>query len=152
MTIHFREITPDNWRIFNSLKVRQEQSKFVAPNVTIMARAYAFRNQNSHVYAIYYAELPVGLLMQRDYEENGKIYCVLDQFMIGEQYQGRGYGKAALQEWMSFVGKKERYEAITLCYHEEDEVACKLYESAGFQHTGEVDEEEISMVFPLDLL
>lgn len=151
MTIHFREITPENWRLFSSLKVRQEQGKFVAPNVTIMARAYAFRNQNSHVYAIYYGEIPVGLLMQRDYKENGKINCVLDQFMIGEQYQGQGYGRAALQEWMSLIETEGRHEAITLCYHEDDEVACKLYKSAGFQHTGEVDEDEISMVYPLDL-
>ena len=34
--------------------------------------------------------------MLRDFVDNGKILCVLDQFMISEQYQGQGYGKLAM--------------------------------------------------------
>ncbi|QTD42604.1 hypothetical protein [Sporosarcina sp. Te-1] len=63
MTVHFREITPENWRSLNSLKVKEEQTKYVASNVTIMARAYAFCHNKSPVYAIYHGELPIGLLM-----------------------------------------------------------------------------------------
>lgn len=36
MDIHFSAITPDNWRIFNALKVKKEQEKFVTSNVTIL--------------------------------------------------------------------------------------------------------------------
>lgn len=69
MKIHFGIITPDNWRVFNALKVNEEQKKFVASNVTILARAFAFRNYNSCVYVIYNEDLPIGMLMQRDYED-----------------------------------------------------------------------------------
>ena len=52
MKVRFDIITPDNWRVFNAMKVKKEQAGFVASNLTILARAFAFRDYNSHVYAI----------------------------------------------------------------------------------------------------
>lgn len=66
MSIQFSNITPDNWRIFKALKVKEEQREFVASNVTILARAFAFRDYNSRVYGIYKGEVPIGMLMQQD--------------------------------------------------------------------------------------
>ncbi len=34
--IEFKEITPDNWRIINSLSIKEEQKNFAAPNVAIL--------------------------------------------------------------------------------------------------------------------
>ena len=34
--IEFKEITPDNWRIINSLSIKEEQKNFAASNVTIL--------------------------------------------------------------------------------------------------------------------
>lgn len=70
--VRFDIITPDNWRVFNALKVKKEQAGFVTSNLTILARAFAFRNYNSLVYTIYNENLPIGLLMQRDYKEDDK--------------------------------------------------------------------------------
>lgn len=152
MKIRFAYITPDNWRTFNALKVKKGQESFVAENVVILARAFAYRDYNSRVYAIYDEDLPIGLLMQRDYEENNKIQCILDQFMIGEEHQGKGYGKAAMKLWLSIIEKEEKYDSIILCYKEGDEIARNLYLSLGFQHTGEVDEDEIIMRYDLKKL
>ncbi|MEG0309121.1 MAG: GNAT family N-acetyltransferase [Clostridium sp.] len=148
MTIHFRNINPDNWRTFNALKVKEEQGKFVASNVRILARAFAFRDYNSCVYAIYNRDLPIGMLMQHDLDSDGRV-CVLDQFMIAEQYQGNGYGKAAMEVWLSMIKNEKTYDFINLCYIEEDEVAENLYLAMGFYHTGEVDEDEIGMEYNL---
>ncbi|MPM71787.1 Spermine/spermidine acetyltransferase [bioreactor metagenome] len=149
MDIHFEIITPDNWRTFNKLKVNEEQKEFVASNLTILARAYAYRDFNSQVYAIYNEDIPIGLLMQREYEENNKLFCVLDQFMITEKYQRMGYGKAAMKVWIDLIKKQNRYNSIVLCYIEGDEVAKKLYLNMGFYHTGEVDGDEIVMKYIL---
>lgn len=149
MEIHFNAITPDNWRIYNALKVKDEQEKFVSSNLKILARAFAFREYNSHVHAIYNGELPIGLLMQREYEEDNKIFCVLDQFMIAEQYQGKGFGKIAIQLWLSMLKNEDKYDSIILCYKENDEPARNLYLDMGFYHTGEVDEDEIIMRYDL---
>ncbi|MGH4125535.1 MAG: GNAT family N-acetyltransferase [Clostridium sp.] len=148
MTIHFSNITPDNWRTFKELKVKEEQKKFVAPNVTILARAFAFRDYNSRVYAIYNGDLPIGMLMKHDLDDDSLV-CVLDQFMIAEQYQGKGYGKSAMQLWFSMIKNEEKYDSIILCYIEGDEVARNLYLDMGFHYTGEVDEDEIVMEYNL---
>lgn len=149
MKIHFSIITPDNWRVFNTLKVKEEQKKYVASNLAILARAFAYRDYNSYVYAIYNEDLPIGMLMQRDYENNNKIFCVLDQFMIADKYQGKGFGKTAMQLWLSMVKREEKYDSIILCYVEGDEIARDLYIDLGFKHTGEVEEDEISMEYKL---
>ena len=149
MKIHFEIINPENWRIFSALKVKKEQEEWVAAYITILARAYVYREDNSVVYAIYDSTTPIGLLMQRDYIDNGKRYCVLDQFMIDKKYQGKGYGKKAMQLWISLIKKDTNYDSITLCYKEEDLIASKLYQGLGFQHTGEVDEDEVIMEYKL---
>ncbi|MEK4627101.1 MAG: GNAT family N-acetyltransferase [Solibacillus sp.] len=149
MELQFELINPENWRFFNVLNVKKEQKNWVASNVTILARAYVYRDYNSIVYAIYNSNTPVGLLLQRDYIENEKTCCVLDQFMITEQFQGKGYGKKAMQQWIALIKKESKYNSITLCYKEEDSIAKKLYESLGFQHTGVVDEDEVIMEYLL---
>lgn len=149
MNIRFDSITPDNWRIFNRLSVTEEQQKFVAENVTILARAFVFREYNSLVYAIYNDDTPIGLLMQRDYTEEGRLICVLDQFMIDREYQGKGYGKAAMKHWLSMIEREEEYDSITLCYKEEDEAALRLYLGMGFYNTGEADGDEVIMKYKL---
>ena len=148
MNIHFSNITPDNWRTFNALKVKEEQKKFVASNVTILARAFAFRDYDSRVYAIYNGDLPIGMLMHHDLEDDSLV-CVLEQFMIDEQYQGKGYGKSAMQLWFSMIKNEEKHDSVILCYKEGDEVARNLYLGMGFHHTGEVDEDEIVMEYNL---
>lgn len=149
INIHFSPVTPDNWRIFKELKVKREQGKFVASNVTILARAFAFRNFNSCVYAIYNKDVPVGMLMQRDYEDSDKKICVLDQFMIDKQHQGKGFGKAAMQLWLSMVKSQNKYDSVILCYIQGDEAARNLYSKLGFNHNGEIDENEIYMEYNL---
>lgn len=149
MGVYFSTITPKNWRVFNALKVKDEQKNYVASNVTILARAFAYRDYNSRVHAIYNMDEPIGILMQHDYKRNDKLSCLLDQFMIGEQYQGKGYGKSAMQLWLSMIKNEEKYDSIILCYKENDEIARNLYLSMGFYHTGEVDEDEIIMEYCL---
>ena len=149
MVIHLEPITPHNWRTFTTLKVKKEQEQWVASNVLILARAYVYRESNSAVYAIYNSNTPVGLLMQRDHIENGKTFCILDQLMIAEQYQGYGFGKAAMLQWLARIKENKKYSSIKLCYKEEDFIASNLYHHLGFQHTGEIDEDEIIMEYKL---
>jgi len=69
--------------------------------------------------------------------------------MIAEQFQGNGYGKKAMRLWISLITEEKKYDSIMLCYKEEDLIAYNLYHSLGFQHTGEVDEDEVVMEFTL---
>ncbi|MCH7320691.1 GNAT family N-acetyltransferase [Solibacillus sp. MA9] len=149
MKLHLKPITPENWRTFNALKVKKEQAQWVASNELILARAYVYREYNSNVFAIYASNTPIGLLMQRDHIDNGKTFCILDQIMIDEQYQGCGYGKVAMKQWISLIKENKKYESIKLCYKEEDIIAYNLYRDLGFQYTGEIDEDEITMEYKM---
>lgn len=40
MGVYFGTITPENWHIFNELKVKDERKNYVASNVVILARAF----------------------------------------------------------------------------------------------------------------
>lgn len=149
MSIYFSNITPENCRIFNSLKVKDEQKDFVASNVAILAKAFTYRDYNSRVHAIYNDAEPIGMLMQHDYKTDDKLSCLLDQFMIAEKYQGKGYGKASMETWLSMIKSEKQYDSIILCYIEGDEIARNLYLDLGFYHTGVVDEDEIIMEYDL---
>ena len=142
--IEFKEVTPDNWRIINSLSIKEEQKNFAASNVTILARAFVYRKQNAKVFAVYYSDNPIGLIMQRDWIDGKQIICIMDQFMIDKKSQGRGLGKAALQKWLSMIETEKRYPCIQLCYVEGDIAAKHLYENFGFYEIGK-DEDEIIM-------
>jgi len=150
MDLELRDVTPDNWRKINSLEVKEEQKGFVASNVTILARAFAYRNYNSKVYVVYNENNPIGLIMQRDYLEDNKVICILDQFMIDKNYQGKGFGREAMELWMSMIKNEGKYDSIMLCYIEGNILAERMYESLGFVRCPEEDDEdELVMVYEL---
>lgn len=142
MEIYFGEVTPDNWRKVNSLEVTEEQKHFVASNVTSLARAYAYREDNSKVFVIYSHNNLIGLIMQRDFKDGNNHICILDQFMIDKNYQGKGYGKASMELWLSMIKNENRYNAIELCYKENDYSAESLYKGLGFSRKPEADDED----------
>ena len=140
--------TPDNWRIINSLSVKEEQKNFAASNVTILARAFVYRKENAKVFAVYYSDKPIGLIMQRDWIDGNKIVCIMDQFMIDKKSQGKGLGKAALQKWLSMIEAEKRYPCVQLCYVEGDIAAKRLYENFGFY---EIDKDDDEIIMQKDL-
>lgn len=148
MILELKEITPDNWRKVNSLEVKKEQKNFVADNVAILARAFAYRKNNSKVHVICVANNPIGLIMQRDFLYNGKNKCILDQVMIDKDYQGQGYGKLAMEKWIAMIKDEGIYSGIELCYIEGDFIAEKMYKNLGFvRKPEEDDEDELVMIY-----
>ena len=134
-------IDPGNWRI--PLSVREDQKHHVADVTTILARAYAYREDNSAALHIALDGTPIGMLMYHDWADGG---CyILSQFFIDQRWQGQGYGYAAMQLLLDMFRKDGRYRKVDLCYCEGDEPAMRLYEKCGFVHTGEVDEGEVIM-------
>ncbi len=144
--VTLEEITPDNWR--TDLKVAGSQQACVADRVTILARAYAYRNFRSRAWLICDGETPVGIAMYYDEEEPYSAYD-LSQFFIDERYQGRGYGTAALALILDLLRADGKYKKVELCYTAGNEAARKFYEKAGFQVLDDGDEEEITMTLAL---
>lgn len=142
--IHLVDIDRENWRI--PLKVSKEQELYVANCTTILARAYAYRNSGSRAFLIYNEETPIGMVLYHD-EESQNAY-VFSELFIDEQFQGKGYGRAATKLVLDNIKKDGKYHKVILCYIEGNDAAKKLYEGFGFVETDR-DEDEIIMELKL---
>ena len=87
--IHLEEVSPDNWRL--DLHVRNDQKDFAANSITLLARAYAYRNSGSRALIIYNEDIPIGMALY--YYIDGAYD--FSQFFIDERYQGNGFGYEA---------------------------------------------------------
>lgn len=63
----------------------------------------------------------------------------LDRFMIGENFQGNGYGKVSLQSIINKIAKEYKCSEIYLSIYENNTVAIDLYKKFGFEFNGEPD-------------
>lgn len=144
--INLKDITEENWR--EHISVYEEQKKYVSDPDKLLARAYAYRNFRSQAKMIYADDKAVGMVLYYDLPEF-KGYDIA-QLFIDKEYQGRGYGSEAMKQVIELMRNDGKYKDIYLCYIEGNEAACKLYTKLGFHHTGDVDEDEILMVYHLE--
>lgn len=143
--IRLMDIGPDNWRL--GLKVAPSQAAYVADSAVLLARAYAYRNLRSRAFVIYSGETPVGMGLYYDCPEL-EAYD-FSQLFIDAQYQGCGYGKAAVKAVLEAMRQDGRYRKVLLCYIEGNSAARKLYESFGFKEVDR-DEDEIIMEWMME--
>lgn len=142
--IHLVDIDPGNWRL--DLKVAESQKNYVSDSATMLARAYAYREQRSRAFVIYDDEKPVGMGMYHDCPELNAYD--LSQIFIDKRYQGRGYGKAATKLVLDTMKKDGKYSKVVLCYIEGNDAAKTLYEQFGFV---EIDRDENEIIMELCL-
>jgi diamine N-acetyltransferase len=126
------------------LSVRKDQP-FVASNAFSMAESKIFPNWITK--AIYWDEELVGFMMyEKNYAEHELYLC---RFMIDQRYQGKGYGKAALDKLKEIALGDEKIKQITLSTNPENKNGIRIYEKFGFVDMKYMDHEE--EVFVLDL-
>ncbi|MBP3911354.1 MAG: GNAT family N-acetyltransferase [Niameybacter sp.] len=138
--IYLEEINKHNFRESFSLKVAETQKNFVATVPVALARAYVYR-ESAEALAVYHDHTMIGFVLIRE-QDNAYI---IDQFMIDERYQGKGYGKEAMRIIIERLRTPRKRGKIILCYCEDDYIARNLYKALGFRNTGERDEDEIIM-------
>ena len=138
--IKLTEITEDNWLDAAGLTVSDEQKNFVAPAVGIIARGYVYRDCNAKVFVIEDDGTIVGLALVKEFAEEPLGYD-LQQFMIDERFQGRGFGDDALSLILEELKKEGHYDHVEVCVKKEDAAAIHLYEKHGFIDSGYIDEE-----------
>jgi diamine N-acetyltransferase len=140
--VTLREITKDNWRDILRLKVAPYQEQFVASNAMSIAEAH-FNPEVAWFRAIYAGDVPVGFLMLEDDVVRQEYF--LWRFMIDEQYQGRGYGRKALELFFSHVKTRPGADAVeTSCVPAKGGPG-SFYEKMGFVYTGQEENGELVM-------
>lgn len=139
--VSLKTVGPENWRL--GLKVAEAQRSFVSDEQRLLARAYAYRESRSRAYVIYQDEIPVGMALYYDCEQQKAFE--LSQMFIDERYQGKGLGIQAAQEILARMKADGKYDRVLLCYVEGNLAAKAMYEKLGFSPTGQRDGKEIIM-------
>ncbi len=134
------DVTENNWLEVASLSVRDDQKGFLAPAIGILARGYVYRGCNARVFVIENDGVIVGVALVREFDEEPVGYD-LQQFMIDAQYQGRGYGSAALERILDELRREGHFDHVEVCVKKADAAAIRLYEKHGFVDSGYVDED-----------
>lgn len=142
MSIELRPIDKENYRQCIKLQVRDDQNDFVAPNIVSLIEAHYEGNLSAM--GIYSDETMVGFAMyEEEPGENGHRF--IWRLMVDAAHQGKGYGKDATKEIIRILGAKPDCKEIWLSFESENKRAERLYLSLGFEHTGEVVDDELCM-------
>ena len=149
MRIELKELSEDDLEQCFSLKVSDCQTPYIASN----EESWKTAKENGKIarpFAIWHDGRMIGFAMfafDGEYEAPDDRYW-LWRFMIGEEYQGKGYGAVALQEIIRYF-RDHGADNIRLSTKEANAKALALHRMAGFRETGEMNGEEI--VLQLDL-
>ncbi len=139
--VAFREITSETVRRICGLQVTEDQTAFVAPNALSIAQGHF--EKRSWMRAIYADETPVGFVMTHEEPENGKYYVW--RFMIDGRFQGRGFGRRAMDLLISRMRATPKAKTVTLDVVRAPGGAEEFYRRLGFELTGKVHHGEHEM-------
>jgi diamine N-acetyltransferase len=150
--IHFKRITAQT--VVQICKLSEtlsaQQRLMVADNALSIAQAHF--SENSWIRAIYADDTPIGFLMLHtgsDYEDG--IDCpgvFLWRFMIAGPYQGKGYGRQAIERLLAHLRAQGITELYTSCGLGEQSPE-EFYKRLGFELTGEMYGDEIELKLKL---
>jgi diamine N-acetyltransferase len=149
-----RPVTKDNWTALILLKVREDQTHFVASNVFSIAQAQFGDEDEGHwdfyPFGIYDDEgTPVGFLMYGLNLDQTKQQAFVQRLMVDDKHQGKGYGRFGMQRILEIFRADEQIKSVGISYEPENEPARKLYASLGFEETGELVGDEVLAVLQL---
>ena len=148
-----RPVTKDNWKELIRLKVREDQTHFVASNLYSIAESQFGDEYEGHwdlfSYGIYDGDTPVGFLMYGCNFEHPQQQVFIQRLMVDENHQGKGYGRFGMEKILELFHADDRIQEVGISYEPENEAARKLYASLDFVETGEMVGDEVLAVLQL---
>jgi diamine N-acetyltransferase len=141
MSVILKNITKENWIQAIELRVKKEQEEFVASNLFSIAQSKV--EPNCIPVAVYDNDIMIGFIMYGYDDDEGFKGVWIARLMVDAKYQGKGYGRAAMEELLKQIKKENSMENIYISFEPENTVARKLYESLGFKDTGKIVGGEI---------
>ncbi len=145
--ITLKRITRRNLGAVLKLKVKPKQECLVATNAKSIAQAHFYRE--AWYRAIYLGETPIGFVLlvdstvkyKRIKQKTPTLY--LWRLMIDGKYQGKGYGRDAVELVINHLKTRPNAKEITLHHEQTDGNAGKFYEKLGFKLTGKILHNEL---------
>ena len=140
VTLH--EITKETVRAIIGLEVAESQRDFVAPNSVSIAQAHF--EPKAWFRAIYSGEDPVGFVMV--FEDPDKPEYFLWRYMIDAGHQGKGFGRAALEQVIERVRGLPNATGLLTSYVPGEGSPGDFYHLMGFVDNGEEEHGELFTV------
>jgi diamine N-acetyltransferase len=145
-----RPVNKDNWEELIRLRVREDQTHFVASNLYSIAEAQFGDDDGGHwdfyPFGIYDGDMAVGFLMYGFNFEHPRQQAFIIRLMVDAQHQGRGFGRFGMQKMLETFRAEPRIRCVGISYEPENETARRLHASLGFEETGEMVDEEVLAV------
>ena len=148
--IKLERVTNENYDEVSQLSVHENQVEELDWDLTAELKNYLNSDEEDEIiFAIYHEKTTIGLVEIGYYENdqdsyNRKKYGDLasyevNRMMIDGAYQGKGFGKQALLAIIDYIKTFPCgiADAITVTYFLSNKVAKSLYQSVGFEETGE---------------
>jgi len=149
--ISLRPVDASNYRECIELTVAPEQQRFVASNLQSLAEAYVWR-EAAEPFAVYSDDELVGFALlfpfAGDVDDDSipdpgtERGMVLVRLMVDARFQGRGYGRDAVEAIVENV-RDRGLGTIRLSVVSENEQALEFYRRNGFAETGAIHGGEI---------
>ncbi len=153
MSVTLQPVTAENWRSLIKLKVREDQTQFVASNVYSIAESqFGYEDEGHwdfHPFGAYVDGEPVGFVMYCFNFKHSRFQAFIMRLMVDEKFQGRGYGRAIMKQVLDVFRANEQIKNVGISYEPENDVARKLYASLGFVEPGELLDNETLAVLNL---
>lgn len=151
-----RPVTKDNWQELARLKVREDQTNFVASNLHSIAEAqFGYDDPddghwNMYPFGIYADDgTPVGFLMYGYNFSAPSMQAFIIRLMVDARQQGKGYGRFGMNWMLDRFGSDNRIRIVGIGYEPDNEAGRKLYASLGFVETGEIVGGEVRALLHL---
>ncbi len=146
--ITLREVTEANISAVEQLRVRAGQEVFVDDVVSSLAEARSKPASRPWYRAVYADDIPVGFLMIRDgvpsEDEPIRWPYYLWRMLIDGRYQGRGYGRSALDRLVEYLRTRPGAEELVTSVIPGEGSPLGFYLRYGFEETGEwFDHEKV---------
>ena len=133
--MEFRNIDKSNYWDCIELTLDDNQKDFVADNKqSLVEAAY---EEGLYTLGIYHQEIMVGFLLY-DYDDTFPGWS-LSRFMIGRQFQGKGYGKQAVLTFIDYFKNRHNADQIYISVSLENTVARNMFAAIGFKEIKEVE-------------
>lgn len=147
--IVLQKVDESNFIACFDLNLHDWQEEFVSHPIRSLAQAYVYYKQCTP-FAVCLGGQVVGYVMViYDYDED--TYNIW-HLMIDKAHQGKEYGRAAMEQALSYVRTKPFGDSsrVLLTVNPENRTACGLYRALGFSETGRSDGDEVELGLTLD--
>ena len=133
--MEFKQIDKTNYQECMALEVDESQKYFVADNTRSLVEA-AYED-GLYTLGIYDGDTMVGFILYDD--DDTYPGWSMSRFMIGRQFQGKGYGKRAVREFLDYFKAEHNADKIYVSVSLDNTIARKMYTDLGFQKIKEIE-------------